>query len=156
MQAHEFDYQFNIVVVGDSNVGKSAMGSLYTLGTFVERHNEGPLAVCKDVMVEQKRVRLKILITSGKEPFRSVVWAFYQTSVGIMLVFDLTSRDSFDNLRKWYEEVQHYSMIEHKVLALVCNKCEMLELEEGEDEERHWISFEEGEQFAATHSMAFY
>lgn len=91
--------------------------------------------------------------TSGKEPFRSVCWAFFRNCIGIILVFDLTSRDSFDNLRKWYEEINNYSKPDYKVITLVCNKADMLE---SENIEKHWISFEEGEQFAVTHSMNYF
>lgn len=60
-------------------------------------------------------VRLKIIdivyyccMQSGKEPFRSMAWVHYRTCVGIILIFDLSSRDSYESLKKWYEEILLY------------------------------------------------
>lgn len=55
-----------------------------------------------------------------------MAWVHYRTCVGIILIFDLSSRDSFESLKKWYEEILQYVEQEKIVIRLIGNKCDKL------------------------------
>ncbi|CAD8149625.1 unnamed protein product [Paramecium octaurelia] len=154
------EWELSIAIIGDTGVGKSTFLSMFMTNQFVQRHNDKISVHQKEILVGQKLVQLKLIDISGKEPFRSMAWVHYRTCVGIILIFDLSSRDSYENLKKWYEEIQQYVDQDKIVIRLVGNKCDKLfydDLEEGKDggNDRHYIQYEEGEQFAATHQMQY-
>jgi GTPase SAR1 family protein len=55
-----------------------------------------------------------------------MAWVHYRTCVGIILIFDLSSRDSYESLKKWYEEILQYVEQEKIVIRLIGNKCDKL------------------------------
>ncbi|CAD8103588.1 unnamed protein product [Paramecium primaurelia] len=153
------EWELSIAIIGDSGVGKSTFLSMFLTNSFVQRHNDKIAIHHKEIMAGQKQVQLKLIDISGKEPFRSMAWVHYRTCIGILLIFDLSNRDSYENLKKWYEEIQQYVDQEKIVIRLVGNKCDKLfyDNDQGKDggNDRHFIQFEEGEQFAATHQMQY-
>ncbi|CAD8072839.1 unnamed protein product [Paramecium primaurelia] len=155
------EWELSIAIIGDSGVGKSTFLSMFITNQFVQRHNDKITISHKEIMIGQKAVQLKLIDISGKEPFRSMAWVHYRTCIGIILIFDLSSRDSYENLKKWYEEIQQYVDQEKIIIRLVGNKCDKLfydDLDLGKEggNDRHYIQYEEGEQFAATHSMSYF
>ncbi|CAD8066021.1 unnamed protein product [Paramecium sonneborni] len=154
------EWELSIAIIGDSGVGKSTFLQMFLTGQFVLRHNDKITINHKEIMLGQKTVQLKLIDISGKEPFRSMAWVHYRTCIGIILIFDLSSRDSYENLKKWYEEIQQYVDQEKIIIRLVGNKCDKLfynDVDQGKEgaNDRHYIQFEEGEQFAATHQMQY-
>ncbi|CAD8174023.1 unnamed protein product [Paramecium octaurelia] len=154
------EWELNIAIIGDSGVGKSTFLSMFMTSQFVLRHNDKITIGQKEILIGQKPVQLKLIDISGKEPFRSMAWVHYRTCIGIILIFDLSSRDSYENLKKWYEEIQQYVDQEKIVIRLVGNKCDKLFYDDMDQDkeggnDRHYIQFEEGEQFAATHQMQY-
>ncbi|XP_052474168.1 ras-related protein Rab-39B-like [Carassius gibelio] len=103
-----WQYQFRIIMLGDSTVGKSSMLKRYTEDLFLECINQ---TVGVDFFVHflevepGVRVKLQFWDTAGQERFRSVTRSYYRNSVGGLLVFDLGNRKSFENVQQWYEEV---------------------------------------------------
>ncbi|CAK64289.1 unnamed protein product (macronuclear) [Paramecium tetraurelia] len=162
------EWELSIAIIGDTGVGKSTFLSMFMTNQFVQRHNDKIAVHQQEILVGEKLVQLKLIdivmiyyeLKSGKEPFRSMAWVHYRTCVGIILIFDLSSRDSYENLKKWYEEIQQYVDQEKILIRLVGNKSDKLvydDLGEGKDggNDRHYIQYEEGEQFAATHQMQY-
>ncbi|KAI7806372.1 ras-related protein Rab-39B-like [Triplophysa rosa] len=104
-----WQYQFRIIMLGDSTVGKSSMLKRYTEDQFLEGINQtvGVDFYVHFLEVEPGvRVKLQFWDTAGQERFRSVTRSYYRNSVGGLLVFDLGNRDSFNHLRQWYDEVR--------------------------------------------------
>ncbi|XP_076008822.1 ras-related protein Rab-42b isoform X2 [Genypterus blacodes] len=103
-----WQYQFRIIMLGDSTVGKSSLLKRYTDGQFLESINEtvGVDFYVHFLEVEPGvRVKLQFWDTAGQERFRSVTRSYYRNSVGGLLVFDMTNRNSFDNIKEWHTEV---------------------------------------------------
>ncbi|KAJ8367587.1 hypothetical protein AAFF_G00314760 [Aldrovandia affinis] len=103
-----WQYQFRIIMLGDSTVGKSSLLKRYTEGVFLETIDQtvGVDFYVHFLEVEPGvRVKLQFWDTAGQERFRSVTRSYYRNSVGGLLVFDLTSRASFDHVREWHAEV---------------------------------------------------
>ncbi|XP_051575631.1 ras-related protein Rab-39B-like isoform X1 [Myxocyprinus asiaticus] len=103
-----WQYQFRIIMLGDSTVGKSSMLKRYTEDLFLECINQtvGVDFYVHFLEVEPGvRVKLQFWDTAGQERFRSVTRSYYRNSVGGLLVFDLGNRASFEHLRQWHAEV---------------------------------------------------
>ncbi|KAM9488546.1 ras-related protein Rab-42b [Clarias gariepinus] len=120
-------YQFRIIMLGDSTVGKSSMLKRYTENQFLECINE---TVGVDFYVHFLEVEPGMMIklqfwdTAGQERFRSVTRSYYRNSVGGMLVFDVGNRASFEHVRDWYAEVCEHVMPNSMIFALVGHKSD--------------------------------
>ena len=98
-----YDFIFKCIAIGDGGVGKTAIAVRFTKGTFTEDYKMtiGIDFFIKDVMVESPKdpmkVRLQIWDTAGQEHFDAMRPAYYDGSIGALIVFDLTSISSFAN-----------------------------------------------------------
>ncbi|NXH11157.1 RB39B protein, partial [Bucco capensis] len=101
-------YQFRVIMLGDSTVGKSSLLRRYTEDVFLDAINQ---TVGVDFYVQFVElepglwVKLQFWDTAGQERFRSVTRSYYRNSAGGMLLFDLTNRASFESVRHWHREV---------------------------------------------------
>lgn len=82
----------------------------------------------KHLEVEGTRVKLTIWDTAGQERFRTLTSSYYRGAHGVVLVYDITRTDSFENLQQWLKEVQMYSPGngENVIKLLVGNKCDLV------------------------------
>ncbi|KAI3361207.1 hypothetical protein L3Q82_013404 [Scortum barcoo] len=116
-----WQYQFRIIMLGDSTVGKSSLLKRYTEDLFLESINQtvGVDFYVHFLEVETGvRVKLQFWDTAGQERFRSVTRSYYRNSVGGLLVFDMTNRASFDHIKEWHAEVCE-RVQPHKVLFVL-------------------------------------
>ncbi|XP_053124124.1 ras-related protein Rab-39B-like [Hemicordylus capensis] len=124
-------YQFRIIMLGDSTVGKSSLLKRYAEGQFLESMNQ---TVGVDFYVHFLElepglsIKLQFWDTAGQERFRSVTRSYYRNSAGGVLVFDLTNRESFESIRKWHEEVMD-TVKPHPVIFLLVGHKSDLEAE---------------------------
>ena len=117
---------FKLIFIGDSNVGKTTLINKYVDGTFSE---EIPPTIglenkSKTIDIRGLKAKLQIWDTAGQEKFNSLSKQYFQNSDGILLVFDITNKDSFNNIKKWYDDVISYSGVKAKKL-LIGNKKDM-------------------------------
>ncbi|XP_068998422.1 ras-related protein Rab-42b [Embiotoca jacksoni] len=147
-----WQYQFRIIMLGDSTVGKSSLLRRYTEDSFLESINQtvGVDFYVHFLEVEPGvRVKLQFWDTAGQERFRSVTRSYYRNSVGGMLVFDMTNRASFDHIREWHAEVCEW-LQPHKVLFILVGQKS--------DRDAHServVSREEAEKLAGQLGMAY-
>lgn len=122
-------YQFRIIMLGDSTVGKSSLLKRYAEGVFLETMNQ---TVGVDFYVHfmeikpDVRIKLQFWDTAGQERFRSVTRSYYRNSAGGVLVFDLTNRASFESIRKWHQEVLDTVKPHHIVFVLIGHKSDLV------------------------------
>lgn len=104
-------YNFKILLIGDSSVGKTSILNSFTNGSFdLDIKNTIGVGVkTKHLKVKEKLTRLLIFDTAGQERFRTLTSGFYRGGHGILMVYDMTSRESFDNLKYWMKEIIQYS-----------------------------------------------
>lgn len=95
-----------VIILGDSNVGKTCLMNQYVKRTFDDRYKAtiGADFMTKEVEVDGTLVTLQIWDTAGQERFQSLGSAFYRGADACVLVFDLTSVDSFTHLTQWHDE----------------------------------------------------
>ncbi len=108
----EYDYLFKSIVVGDGGVGKTALTLRFSKGFFTEDYKMtiGVDFHVKTIAIDTDdgtlRCKLQIWDTGGQERFSSIRPMYYRGSLGALLIFDLTSRESFEHLPIWLEEVR--------------------------------------------------
>lgn len=109
-----------ILLVGDSKVGKSSLVARYTENSFNETGSAtiGIDFKIKNIDYEGKIVKLHIWDTAGQEKFKSIVTAYYRGAHGAIVMFDLTDRETFLNVKKWIQDVDRYGPSNlHKILV---------------------------------------
>merc|ERR1719369_136578 len=103
----ECDYSFKILLVGDSGVGKSCLLLRYTDDTYSESYTStiGLDFMMKTVEVDGKTCKLQIWDTAGQERFKTTTASFYRGAHGIIIVYDVTNNETFENIRQWLIEI---------------------------------------------------
>ena len=148
MEDDEYDYIFKVLLLGNSDVGKSSLllrfvDSLWN-DAFVP--TIGVDFKVKTLEINNKKVKMQIWDTAGQERFRTVVSTYFRGAHGILLLYDVTNKDSFKNLENWLIEIEKNSS--DKVLKILLgNKCDL-----SDDRE---IQTEEGQAFAVRNGMEF-
>ncbi|EPS65268.1 hypothetical protein M569_09510 [Genlisea aurea] len=147
--APEFDYLFKLLMIGDSGVGKSSLLLSFTSDTFEELSPTiGVDFKVKHVSVGGKRLKLAIWDTAGQERFRTLTSSYYRGAQGIIMVYDVTRRDTFTNLSDiWAKEIDLYSTNQDCIKMLVGNKVDK--------ESERVVSKKEGIEFARQYGCLF-
>ena len=125
--------QCKVVLLGDSGVGKTCIISRYISGQFDENSasTNGASYASKQVDYEhlKKSVMLDIWDTAGQEKYKSLTKFFYKDAAVAVLVYDITSKETFDNLKKyWYQQIQENGD-KNLILGIAGNKCDLYETE---------------------------
>lgn len=104
----ECKYLFKTILIGNSGVGKTSLMKRYTDETynFTQSSTIGVDFKIKSVEVNGEKVKLQIWDTAGQERFRAIISNYYRGAHGIIIVFDMGSRESFENLVDWIGEVR--------------------------------------------------
>ena len=146
--AKNYNYLLKYIIIGDASVGKSNLLMKFTENKFNESYQAtiGVEFGAKNLDINKKTYRIQIWDTAGQENFHSITRSYYKNSVCAMVVYDITSRKSFDNVLNWIEEVQNNSS-KTILIVLVGNK---IDLKENRD-----ISFDEGKELANRNGIIF-
>ena len=144
-----FDVKYKIMVLGESKVDKTQLIKRYTKNVFggVYLTTVGMDFQDKIIEIEDKKVRLQIWDTAGQERFRNVTKSYFQSSQGLVLVYDITDRESFEKLNFWVDNIKNFAP-ENAKFILVGNKCDLAN-------ERK-VSYEEGENYAKNLNIKFF
>ncbi|KAG9034129.1 GTP-binding protein [Tulasnella sp. JGI-2019a] len=137
-----------LLLIGDSAAGKSALLARYCNDDW-DPSITATIGVdfkTKVVQVDGKPIKLQIWDTAGPERFRAITTAYFRGAAGIMLLYDVTARRSFDNINIWKAEIDRHASAD-AVRVLVGNKCD--------SSERRAITREEGVQQAQKLGMHF-
>ena len=146
-----FDYLFKYIIIGDAAVGKSNLLLRYTHGQFKPEYQLtiGVEFGAKNITISNKTYRIQIWDTAGQENFRSITRAYYKNSACALVVYDITNRESFDNVSTWIEDCRNQSP-QTIFMVLVGNKTDL------ELENKRAVSFEEGQELAEKNKMMFF
>ena len=93
-----------------------------------------------------KKVKLQIWDTAGQERFKNITASYYRGGNGVLVVYDITDRDSFENLNSWLIEIEKNAN-KNVFKLLIGNKCDL--------EEKRKVTFQEGKDFATSNGMQF-
>ena len=84
-----------------------------------------PEFISQTVIIEDLPIKLEVWDTSGSESYQSITRGFYKNSAGCFLVYDISRRDSFMNILKWYDEAKNNSNHENMTYILIGNKTDL-------------------------------
>ena len=139
-----FDVKYKIMVLGESKVGKTSLIKRYTKDQFggVYLTTVGMDFQDKIIEIEDKKVRLQVWDTAGQERFRNVTKSYFQSSHGLLVVYDITDKESFEKINFWMENIKKNAP-ENAKLILVGNKCDLanerkVTIEDGENKARNY------------------
>ena len=136
-------------MIGNSGVGKSCLLIRFTDDTFSDSYvtTIGVDFKIKTLEIESKSCKLQIWDTAGQERFRNIISSYYRGAQGIMLVYDITDLESFQNLNSWLIEIEkNASKNVYKIL--IGNKCDM--------ENERKVTTQQGKEFADQYGMKFF
>ena len=148
MEQKEFLYK--ILLLGDTSVGKTCFLMRYTDNTFQEIHMStiGLDYKLKNVQLDDgKMYKIQIWDTAGQDRFRSITKNYYKGAHGIVLIYDITDKKTFENVRNWVRQIKE-EVSDKVCIILVANKIDA--------EEKRVVSTEEGEKMAAEFNMMFF
>ncbi|KAK2982195.1 hypothetical protein RJ640_024940 [Escallonia rubra] len=122
------DYLFKLLLIGDSSVGKSCLLLRFADDSYVDSYISTIGVDFKIRTVEQdgKTVKLQIWDTAGQERFRTITSSYYRGAHGIIIVYDVTEMESFNNVKQWLSEIDRYAN-DSVCKLLVGNKCDLVE-----------------------------
>lgn len=133
-----------ILVLGDSNVGKTSLLLTYTDNYFPESHvaTIGVEYKIKTIQIKDYTVNLQIWDTSGQERFRSITKNFLRGADGIVFVYDITSKKSFNAIKGWMADAESNSEGFEQVIA--GNKSDLKSRKEVEKEAADRLAAKKG------------
>ena len=130
-----------ITLIGDSGAGKTCIINRYINDDFFSNKISTMGVSCSNKLVKEdnKLLRVDLWDTAGQEQYRALGSHFYKDSYVIILVYDITNRESFENLKiVWYKDLLKHNE-KYTILAVVGNKNDLYEIEKvSEDEGRNY------------------
>ena len=140
--------KYKLIFLGDQNVGKSSILNRFLNDTFVEEYQAtiGLDFQSKNVQIDNQDVHLLLYDTAGQEKFRSLIPMYTRDANIILLVYDITNKESFENLYVWLKDLTNIN-INEVIICIVGNKIDLNEKRE--------VSNEEGQKYAQEHDFIF-
>lgn len=136
-----------LILIGDSQVGKSSLTLKYVNNDF----NDTLLSTIgkeireKKVTIDGKDIKIKIHDTAGQERYKSIAVSAIRNALGIILVYAINQRESFEALDNWYEEIRNTGI--NKPIVLIGNKTDLTDRK---------VTYEEGKAYANNHGIHFF
>lgn len=158
------DYKLQLIIIGDSGCGKTSFMDRYCDGQYRVSYNATvgiDFKVKTIISANQKRVKLQIWDTAGQEKFNSITTAYYRNARGVVIMYDVTREQTFENVRKWLALVSQFGRGDVEI-AIVGNKCDVTEMAESQSDSasstlnRRAITKERGEQLATENGCHFF
>jgi len=146
----ESDFVFKILLLGDSEVGKSCFLMRYSDNVFVENYitTIGLDYKLKAVKLDSgKTIKVQLWDTAGQDKYRTIAKNYYKGSHGILLLYDITKITSFENIREWIRDIKE-EVSEKAIIFLIGNKIDLTD--------NRKISKEKGEELAEEYKIPFF
>jgi len=146
-----YDFLLKFIVVGNSCVGKSNIALRFTRDRF-DQSNESTIGAeysSKLMCYDSKVYKIQIWDTAGQDTFKTITRSYYRNSIGCIIAFDVTNRESFNAIRTWYAELIERSepYTGKQTIVLVGNKTDIADRS---------ISIEEASDLAAELKIHYY
>jgi len=129
------------IIVGDSTAGKSCLLLQFTDRRFHE--STATIGVefgTRIVSIRDKRVKIQAWDTAGQEKFRSITRSFFRNTACALVVYDITTRSTFENVTGWLEDCKSNSSNSNLVIMIIGNKLDL--------EDKRRVSSKEGKELA--------
>ncbi|XP_053398775.1 uncharacterized protein LOC123543199 [Mercenaria mercenaria] len=149
MISKRYDHLLRLLLIGETGVGKTCLLCRFATDDFVESHIStiGIDFKMKTMDLDGKVVKVQVWDTAGQERFEAITKQFYRRAQGILLVFDICSRKSYEAIPKWLEHVKQFCK-ENVVVTLIGNKSDKLDVRQ--------VPFIEAQTFADDNDINFF
>ena len=144
---------FKVVLIGESGVGKTSIISQFVDQIFEEdlSTSTGGSFSCKIITLSNgQKIKFEIWDTAGQERYRALTKIFYKNAFACILVFDITNKDSFEQLRNYWIFQIKESAPENIILAIAANKSDLLDKELVDENEARKFAQENNALFFST------
>ncbi|XP_072256319.1 ras-related protein Rab-19 [Pyxicephalus adspersus] len=123
-----FDFLFKIILIGDSNVGKTCVVQRFHSGVFSDKHQNtiGVDFTVRSLNIDGKKVKVQVWDTAGQERFRTITQSYYRSAHGAIIAYDITRSQTFESVPHWIHEVERYGAANLMVM-LIGNKSDLVE-----------------------------
>ena len=140
--------QYKLIFLGDQNVGKTCILNRYVNNEFTENYQAtiGLDFQSKNVTIGNQDLNILFYDTAGQEKFRSLIPLYTRDAKIILLVYDITCKESFLHLSDWLQELTNVNK-EEVIFALVGNKNDL--------KDSRQVTFEEGQKYAEENNFIF-
>ena len=130
------DYKFKVVVIGDSGVGKTNLIKRFITNTFSDNSKAtvGVEFITKSYKIKNQIFKIELWDTAGQERYKSITAVYYKGAKGALVVYDTTSKMSFNNIDKWLAEIKDKTSNDLK-LMIIGNKIDLKEFREVSNEQ---------------------
>jgi Ras-related protein Rab-8A len=147
-KSEAYDYQLKLLTLGDSAVGKTCGLLRYCNDTFSSTFitTIGIDFKIKTILLDGKKIKLQVWDTAGQERFRTITESYYRGAHGIVLMYDITNRATFNNVKEWMRSIDEHA--KGTTVILVGNKCDL--------EDRRDVTRIEGEALAKKYKLQFF
>ena len=148
-KTYNYDMIFKIVLIGDASVGKTNILSKYLYDEF-DPNSKATVGVefaTKNFTIDNNIVKAQIWDTAGQERYRAITSAYYKGAKGVLIVYDITRKNSFENVDKWLNDFKMKSD-DDAVIVIVGNKSDLINERE--------VSIEEATLKAQVNHLAFF
>ena len=144
----DYDYLFKVLLIGNSGVGKSSLLLRFSDDTFTGNFMPtiGVDFKIRTLEVDGKTIKLQIWDTAGQERFKTITSSYYKGAHGIIVVYDVTDKESYKNIDTWMNEVEKHAS-DNVSRILVGNKSDL--------EDSRQVSTDEGKELADTYNIRF-
>jgi len=142
--------RYKVVILGHLSVGKSSLITRFVEGKFTDRAEAtvGVSFLTQNVLLEKHTIIMDIWDTAGQERYNSLVPMYYKGSDAAIVVFDITSEQSFSKAEYWITELQTQTKTKQMLIVLAGNKVDM------EDERR--VSTENAKKLADDNGILYF
>ena len=142
------ELNIKLLIVGDSNVGKTSLLLQYTDNYYPDQHTAtiGFEYKIKTFQYKDYKIKLQIWDTAGQERFHSITNNFFHNADGILFVYDITNAKSFEGAKNWINEAKDVGDFCQRIL--IGNKCDL--------EEERQVSLETLNEYANEEKINFF
>ena len=158
----DYDYLLKLLVIGNADTEKTAFLIKYTNDTYSDSYvttigvdfvtkiiiynQKYFLQKIKNIEIQGKSVKLQIWDTAGEERFKNIISSYYRGANGLLLLYNITDRESFESLNSWLIDIEKNTK-KDVCKILVGTNCDL------EDERK--VTYQEGKEFATKNEMKF-
>ena len=148
MNIQDVDHIFKVLIIGDSSVGKSNILLRFSDNIFHDTFlpTIGVDFKIRSVKMGDQTIKLNIWDTAGQERFKTITSTYYKGAHGIILAYDITDRESFNNVNNWLAEVKKHAGPQ-VIKLLVGNKCDL--------ENERVVTSKEAKEFSESLGISF-
>ena len=146
---HEVRDLVKVVFLGDSGVGKTNIMNRFSSNVF-NLNSKPTIGVdfsVKTIKIDGQTVRLQLWDTAGQERYRTFTTAYFKDAHGVVIVYDVTSRESFDHIEEWFKICTSAVDLEKTGIIVLGNKIDL--------EDQRVVNKEEGKDFASKNGLLF-